>query len=164
MMNSSDHVLCKKKFFFDAGKIMVQLAKRNQVPLLIAVVEIDNLSTYDEQYGEGTASKLLELLATLIASKCRTSDLIAPMEDGRVGIVFYNITNANAKKTLESLYQHIIDNNLLIKQEEKHVDMYIGGTIMHNQLNAGTINSLFEQACIAVDSLKKQGEHKVIVY
>jgi len=172
MMNSSDHVLYqeqsvtiyKKGFFFEAGKIMVQLAKRNQVPLLVAVVEIDKLSTYDEQYGEGTADKLLELLTKMIVSKCRTSDLIASMGDGRVGVVFYNITNANAKKTLESLRQHIADNNFLINQEEKHIDIYIGGTIMHNQLNSGTIDSLFEQACIAVEALKKRGDNKIIVY
>ena len=172
MMNSSEYVLSqeesvtiyKRGFFFEAGKIMVQLAKRNQVPLLVAVVEIDKLSTYDEQYGEGAADKLLELLTKMIVSKCRTSDLIASMGDGRVGIVFYNITNVNAKKTLESLYQHIADNNFLINQEKKHIDMHIGGTIMHNQLNAGTINSLFEQACIAVETVKKRGNNEIIVY
>ena len=164
MMNNSDDVLCKKKFFFDAGKIMVQLAKRNQVSLLVAIVEIDNLATYDEKYGEGTANKLLELVSTIVTSKCRASDLITTIQDGKVGIVFYNITNANAKNTLESLYKHIENNDLFIKQADKQIDMYIGGTIMHNQLNGGTINSLFEQACIAVESLKKQGKNKVIVY
>ena len=163
-MNNSDDVLCKKKFFFNVGKIMVQLAKRNQVPLLVAVVEIDNLNTYDKKYGEGTANKLLELLETVVISKCRASDLISTIEDNKLGIVFYNITNINAQNTLESLYKHIEDNNFLIKEEGEYVDMYIGGTIMHNRLNAGNIDSLFEQSCIAVDVLKKQGENKVIVY
>ena len=171
-MHSSDHILYqeqsvtiyKKGFFFEAGKIMVQLAKRNQVPLLVAVVEIDKLDTYDELYGEGTSEKLLELLTKMIVSKCRTSDLIASMGEGKVGLVFYNITNANAKSTLESLRQYIATNNFLINQEEKHIDIYIGGTIMHNQLNAGTIDSLFEQASIAVEALKKRGGNSIIVY
>lgn len=171
-MHSSDHVLYqeqsvtiyKKGFFFEAGKIMVQLAKRNQVPLLVAVVEINKLDTYDELYGEGTSEKLLELLTKMIVSKCRTSDLIASMGEGKVGLVFYNITNVNAKNTLESLRQYIANNNFLINQEEKHIDIYIGGTIMHNQLNAGTIDSLFEQANIAVEALRKRGGNSIIVY
>jgi len=172
MMNNSDYVLYqeqsvpiyKKGFFFEAGKIMVQLAKRNQISLLLAVVEIDKLNMYDEQYGEGTAEKLLELLTKMVVSQCRTSDLIASIGDGRLGIVFYNITHANAKNTLESLYHHITNNNFLVNQEKKHIDIYIGGTIMHNQLNAGTIDSLFKQACIAVKVLKERGDNKIIVY
>jgi len=171
-MNSSDYVLYheqsvtiyKKGFFYEAGKIMVQLAKRNQIPLLVAVVEIDKLGDYDDTHGEGTADKLLELLTKMIVSKCRTSDLIAFMGEGRVGLVFYNITNVDAKNTLENLRQHIANNTFLINQEEKHIDIYIGGTIMHNQLNSGTIDSLFEQACIAVEALKKRGDNNVIVY
>jgi len=172
MMNNSDYVLYQeqssliyeKGFFYEAGKIMVQLARRNQIPLLLAVVEIDKMNIYDEQYGIGTTEKLLKLLTKKIVDRCRASDLITSIGNGRVGIIFYNITNANAKNTLTSLYQYITENSFLVNKETKHIDIHIGGTIMHNQLNSGTIESLFKEACIAVESLKERGNNKIIVY
>ena len=163
-LHAEETTIYKRGFFFEAGKILVQLAKRNQVPTLIALAEIDNIDTYDTLYGVGTSEKILELVTKLIASKCRTSDVIASMGEGKIGIIFYNITKVNAQKTLEGLSEAIANHIFLINQEEKHVTVHIGGTIMQNRLNSGTIDSLYEQATLALEAVKKRADGSVIVY
>lgn len=163
-LHTEEATIYKRGFFFEAGKILVQLSKRNQIPTLVALAKIDNIDTYDTVYGVGTSEKILELVTKLIASKCRTSDVIASMGEGQIGLIFYNITKADAKKTLEGLSEAIANNIFLINQEEKHITVHIGGTIMQNRLNAGTIDSLYEQSTLALDAVKNKADGSVIVY
>lgn len=163
-LHTEEATIYKRIFFFEAGKILVQLAKRNEIPTLVALSEIDNIDIYDSEYGEGTSEKILELVTKLIASKCRTSDIIASMGEGKVGIIFYNITNANAKKTLETLSAEIEQHVFRINNDEKQVTVHFGGTIMQNRLNSGTIDSLYDQATIALESVHNKTDTRVIVY
>lgn len=153
-------------FFFEAGKILLQLAKRNQVPFLIAALEVDDFDQIKEKYGSKLAYTVLEMTAKLIGENFRTSDLVADMEDGQIGIIFYNTTNVNTKIALDGLRQKIEKQKYLLNNGDKiNVTVSIGGVVMHhNLMGARTVEELFEQAKLGVNIAKEQGKNRVIVY
>jgi len=153
-----------KDFFFVTGKILLQLAKRNQVPLLVAVVDIDDFEALTSEFGNATGEKLLELTTKLIEDHCRTSDLVAFMGKGQIGLIFYNITNVDAKNTLEVLREKVAKNTYLINNEERYMTVSIGGSIMQSRINAGAIEMVYEQACMAVETAQRKGKNCVVVY
>jgi len=153
-----------KDFFFEAGKIIVQLAKRNQVPTLVALIDIDDFEIINTSYGTATGEKILELTTELIMDRCRSSDLIAFIGDGKVGLVFYNITSVDAKTTLESLRETVSNNEYFINDEKKQITVSIGGTIMHSRTNSGGLDALYDQAIIAVEAVRRKGSNGVMVY
>ena len=153
-----------KDFFFEAGKIIVQLAKRNQVPTLVALIDIDDFEMLNTSYGTVTADKILELTTELVIDRCRVSDLVAFLGDGKMGLIFYNITSADAKATLESLREIVANKEYLINDEKKQVTVSIGGTIMHSRTNSGGIEALYDQATIAVEAVRRKGSNGVMVY
>jgi len=153
-----------KDFFFEAGKIIIQLAKRNQVPTLMALVDIDDFEMLNTFYGTDTGEKILEWTTELIIEQCRSSDLISFIGDGKVGLIFYNITSTNAKNILESLRERVSLNEYLINGEKKHITVSIGGTIMHSRTNSGCVDALYEQAAMAVEAVRRKGNNMVMVY
>lgn len=152
-----------KDFFFEAGKILLQLAKRNQVSLMVGVVEIDGFQDIDEKYNEKMSKKITALTAEIIENKCRKSDLISYMGNGQIGLIFYNTTNANAKIALENIRAKVENSQYEINNKNIAVTVSIGGIAMHNLMTAGAITALYEQAENAVQNASKKG-NCVVVY
>ncbi len=154
---NEDTGIYSKDFFFAAGKILLQLAKRNQVPLLVAIVNINNLEDLNSEYGNNVGDKMLELITKITHDKFRDSDLIAYLGDAQIGIIFYNITSEVAKTTLEGLRDKL-SNNIY------NVTVSIGGTIMNSRTNSGSIDTAYKQACMAIETAQQKGKNSVVVY
>jgi len=154
-----------KDFFFEAGKILLQLAKRNQAPFFIAALEVDDFKEIHDKYSAKLAYKILHMTMQLIGESFRTSDLVADMEDGQIGIMFYNTTNVNTKVALEGLRKKVEEQKYVLNSGETiNVTVSIGGVVMHHNLTgARSIETLYEQAKIALDSAKNRGKNSVVV-
>lgn len=154
-----------KDFFFEAGKILLQLAKRNQAPFLIAVLEVDDFKKIVDKYGNKVAYKILQMTTQLIGENFRTSDLVADMEDGQIGIIFYNTTNVNTKVALDGLREKIEEQKYALNNGDKiNVTVSIGGVVMHhNLMGARSIESLYEHAKLGVEAARNKGKNCVVL-
>jgi len=152
-----------KDFFFEAGRILLQLAKRHQTPFMIAVVEVDNFEELKRKNGDRIAYQILTLTAKIIGEKFRTSDIVADMEDGQIGVIFYNTSNVNAKTALEGLRKKIEGSQYILNEEKINVTASIGAVVMHNLISARTVETLYEQAKISVETAQKKGKNCVVV-
>jgi len=155
-----------KDFFFEAGKILLQLAKRNQAPFLIAALEVDGFKEIEEKYGNKVAYKILHMTMQLIGENFRLSDLVADMEDGQIGIMFYNTTNVNTKVALEGLRKKIEEQVYALNNGEKiNVTVSIGGVVMHHNLTGSrSVETLYEQAKAGVEIAKSKGKNCIVVH
>jgi len=151
-----------KDFFFDAGAVLLQLAKRNQTPFMVATVKINDFNKINEEYGSKAAYEILELTTKLIADKCRTSDIVADMENGQTGIIFYNTTNTNAKIALTNVCEKVEQSTYTLNDTTLNMSVNIGGVVMHNLMSARSIEALYEQAKAALETTK--GTSSVVVY
>ena len=152
-----------KDFFFEAGRILLQLAKRHQEAFMIAMVEVDNFDEFKKTYGSTIAYKILTLTAKIIGEKFRTSDIVADMEDGQIGVIFYNTSHANVKIALEGLRKKVEESQYILNEEKLDVTVSIGASVMHNLGTSRTLDSLYEQAKIGVEIAKRRGKNCVVV-
>ena len=152
-----------KDFFFEAGRILLQLAKRHQTPFMIAIVDVDNFKALEENYGNQIAYKILTLTAKIIGEKFRTSDIVADMEDGQIGVIFYNTSNVNAQIALEGLRKKVEKSQYIFNKEKINVTVSIGAVVMHNLMSARSVEVLYEQAKIGVEIAREKGKNCVVV-
>ena len=153
-----------RDFFFEAGEILLQIAKRNKVPLLVAVVAIDDFEKLHDEYQAKVVDDIFQFVIQKIQDKCRTSDIIANMGNGKIGFIFYNTTNVNSKLVFETICAKIEENMYTFNETKVDVTVSIGGVVMHNLVSARTMDALYDQAKIALDTVQRKGKNSVLVY
>jgi diguanylate cyclase (GGDEF)-like protein len=154
-----------RDFFFEAGEVLLQIAKRNKVPLLVAVVAIDDFEKLHDEYQAKVVDDIFQFVIQKIQDKCRTSDIIANVENGKIGLIFYNTTNVNSKLVFETISAKIEENMYTLNEETKvPLTVSIGGVVMHNLVSARTMDALYDQAKIALDTVQRKGKNSVLVY
>ena len=154
-----------RDFFFEAGEILLQIAKRNKVPLLVATVTIDDFEKLHNEYEAKVVDDIFQFVIQKIQNKCRTSDIIANMGNGEIGLIFYNTTNVNSKLVFETIRAKIEENIYMFNEEIKvNLTVSIGGVVMHNLVSARTIDALYDQSKIALDTVQRKGKNGILVY
>jgi len=153
-----------KDFFFEAGRILLQLAKRHETAFMIAMIEVDDFKKMQEKYGNQIVYKILALTAKIIGEKFRNSDIVADMEDGQIGVIFYNTNNVNSRIALEGLRKKVEESQYILNEEKINVTVSIGGVVMHNLMSARSIEILYEQAKTGLEIARKKGKNNVVIY
>ena len=153
-----------KSFFFESGTNILQLAIRNKVPLSLCVIDIDNLEKINEQYSYGIGNQILEFVTQILKDNIRQSDLVGYLGDGRIGLLLYNVSGINTQVVLDSLRQKVAHSSYVVNEDEIHTTVSIGASISNNYTHVKTLDSIYEQAFLAVNMAKEKGKNRVVVY
>jgi diguanylate cyclase (GGDEF)-like protein len=153
-----------QSFFFESGTIILQLAKRNKVPLSMAVIDIDNLGELNEKYSYEISNKIIRSVAKTLKEKCRTSDLLGYLGEGRFGLLLYNISGVNTNITLDIIRKKIEYNKYRIKNSTFNITASVGATVIHTQMNEETLEGIYDKAYLATNAAKEKGKNCVVVY
>ena len=151
-------------FFFESGTIILQLAKRNKVPLSLAVIDIDNLGTLNDRYSYEISNKIIKSVAKTLKQKCRKSDLLGYLGNGRFGLLLYNISGINTNFTLDTIRKKIEYNKYRVKDDTFNITASIGATVVHAQMNEDTLEAIYEKSYLATNAAKEKGKNCIVVY
>lgn len=151
-------------FFLESGKSILQLAKRNNSPLSVCVIDIDDLEKINDTYGHDIGNKVIEAIAQKIRDNCRKSDLVGYFGEGKIGLVLYDASGINTKIMLDTLRQKIQRNTDFLKKEKLSVTVSIGACIVNPNISTDTLETPRAQAYEAIRSAKSQGKNCVVVY
>ncbi|CAA6603676.1 Response regulator receiver modulated diguanylate cyclase [Rhodospirillaceae bacterium LM-1] len=66
-----------RRFFFEAGETLFARAKRDQVALTAAMLDIDFFKKVNDTYGHDGGDAILKRVASLLRSLCRQTDVVA---------------------------------------------------------------------------------------
>jgi len=152
-------------FFEESGTLLHELAKRNQVPLSLALIDIDNLGHINETYGMDYGDKLIEKTAEAISINCRKSDLVGYLGEGKFALILYNITGINADLMLNTLRQKL-DHSLNSDDEdssENKKSVSIGATMIYTHSDTETLDTLYDKAFLATNRAKSSGKDRVVI-
>jgi len=154
-----------KSFFFESGNhIVLQLAIRNKVPLSLCVIEIDNLKVINEQYSYGIGNQILEFVTQVISENIRKSDMIGYMGDGRIGLLLYNVSGMNTQVVLDGLRRKVACSAYMVNKQEIYATVSIGASVINNYMHTKILDSIYEQAFLALKMAKEKGNNRVLVY
>lgn len=68
-----------RRALHEAASQAKRLAERNQAPLSICYVDVDNFKSINDRFGHHTGDRVLAIVATTIAGALRPSDVVARM-------------------------------------------------------------------------------------
>ena len=92
-----------RDYLFDFGEKLYASAKRGDIRLTLAAIEIDDFESITTRHGPETSNAVLEKLAQLISSELRSNDILARYDSARFVCLANNVGQHNAIMVFERI-------------------------------------------------------------
>ncbi len=106
-----------RRYFFDLAVHHMELARRASSTLSVAMIDIDNFKSINDQFGHDVGDQVIKSMVNLATSSIRASDIIARF-GGEELVALFPDTNLEGARTLaEKIRSHIeatSPNNLIV--------------------------------------------------
>lgn len=139
-------------------KILMDLSKRYNHPLSIAMLDIDYFKYVNDTYGHRVGDEVLKKLSTLIRKSVRTTDLFARIGGEEFVLVMPETSTRVAKKLLNELRKVVAQ--YLFPHGEK-LTVSIG---MTSYSGVEHVEKLLETADKALYEAKETGRNRVVIH
>ena len=153
-----------KDFFTEAGTYLLNVTTRSKLPLSICVIDIDRLERVNDRFGKDFGDKVIRTITQTIYNKCRQSDLVGYLGEGKIGLILYDISGINTSMVLNGLRKKIAYEIELLKVDKLKATVSIGASVIHGGMEKQTLENLFERADNALQAAKDGGRDKVEVF
>lgn len=157
--------LPNKRTFFTMGETLQENAVHQAMSTIVAVMEIDNFKDINDAWGHKIADNVLKTIATALAKKCRSSDLIARMVGEKFAFIGIDVNVKHAFEILNDFRKTV--ENLKIQEGGKKikVTMSAGFANLDFSHNFGeNLDNMVKYAEEALDIAKENGQNKVEQY
>ena len=155
--------LLSRHAFFDSAGNYVPLAKREQKPFAVMIVDLDHFKSINDRYGHPAGDAVLRLFADIINSVARRSDIIGRLGGEEFAIVLPSTTTAEALEFSERLHGAIHKAVLKYKGAAIKYTASIGLTEFDTDSEDG-IDELLARADLALYQAKQDGRNRTATF
>ena len=153
------------KYFTEILKNEINRAKRNNFPLSISFLDLDDFKMINDKYGHPTGDRILHHIAKIIKKMSRSEDVTARF-GGDEFVILYPHTQKNkafavTKRIIEGIKNHPF---ILNNKEKKNYICNLSIGIASYPLDADSSEELMNKADIALYRAKKRGKNKIVCY
>jgi len=99
--------LYNRKFFDEEIGLLIHRAERQEKPLSIVLVDLDNLKIINDKWGHLAGDKVLEVIGGTIKKNVRLSDVAARYGGDELAVLLPNADEDEAKKIAERLLKAV---------------------------------------------------------
>lgn len=151
--------------FFSRLDPTIRLSSRANMPMAVAVVDLDGFIQLERDKGREVARALLCDVSQKLRAALRRSDTIARLGDDRFGLILHHITPFESRRLLYKLWRGM---NL----EPETLEL-LGDTALRVTFTAGVAtfpgdssdsHELYTRAEIALDVARTTGQRRVLLY
>lgn len=150
--------LYNRRYFFEAGNAMFSSAKRGQIQLLVAMLDIDFFKKINDTHGHDVGDKAIVSVAQAVSKHFRATDIVARMGGEEFCII--SVNNIAAAETLNRLRVFIEGMPIPLNETESiNLTVSIGATTT-------LFNSLEEMVNHSDEALykaKHSGRNQVVI-
>jgi diguanylate cyclase (GGDEF)-like protein/putative nucleotidyltransferase with HDIG domain len=150
--------LLNKRAFHDVLDDEFERARRHDMPLALAVVEIDGLAAFDQR-GQRREDDLLGHVGALAETFARGTDRVARIAPEQLAFVLPHTDSDGALRASERILQSLV--HLF---ESEGVDLAVSIGLASFPADAGTAEALVHGATQAVAAAEHLGRGRVVVY
>lgn len=150
--------LYNRKYLFETGNLLLQNAKRDNISLSVAMLDVDHFKTINDTYGHQVGDDVLRHLSTLFKELLREADIISRIGGEEFCLLCINIDEDNAFMMLDRLRTTIM--NTPFTNDEVTVNITI--SIGFNTELADTLDHMLGAADAALYDAKETGRNCVI--
>lgn len=102
-----------RDYFYAVTKEVISISKREDTPISLAILGIENFQNMREKYGYQITDEVIKDLSKILKFTIRESDIVSRLSDDKFALFLYN-TPYNGSLTLLNRLQNKIDNHKAI--------------------------------------------------
>ena len=146
----------------DAFDREVKRSERDQLPLSLIMIDVDNFKQYNDDYGHLAGDQVLMTVAKSIRSPLRPNDLVARFGGEEFAVLLPETNAVNAKIIAERLREHVskADPGKLEKKSLPNVTISLG---ISARKPKDTLDMMIAAADVAMYHAKQKGKNRVEV-
>lgn len=155
--------LYNKRYFDEVSHNLIEIAKRQNSPISVIMIDIDFFKNINDTYGHIVGDEVIKNIASLLIKNTRKSDIVSRFGGEEFAILLPNTNKKDAKEIAEKL-RNIIEKHIIILENTKEIKLTISlGVCQMNLKCDENISKVIDNADIALYQAKEQGRNKVII-
>jgi len=140
----------------------LERARRNQAPLSLIALDIDNFKEINEKHGDAVGNDVLVLVAQAVREKSRPYDGVGRYEDEMFLIPFPGVIGQDAEKIAQRILKSILNTNIsLLDGTALNVSISIGVVASLRITVTMEVDMLIEKAKVLISNIKRNGGDQV---
>ncbi len=146
-----------RRYFFETATDMVEFAKRENIPLSLAIIDIDKFKKINDTYGHDIGDHVIKMLASLIIDMIEANDIFARFGGEEFILMLPERTLQQAYLFLEQIRE--------ITQEctvDQKINFTISTGVVEMTLENETLQKAIKRADLNLYEAKEQGRNRVI--
>jgi len=154
--------MLNQKAFLSLSRGELERARRNQTPLSLIALDIDNFNEIKEKHGEEIGNDVLLLISQVIREKSRPYDGVGRFADAMFLIPLPGVIGQDAEKIAERILKGILSTSIsLLDGTAVIINVSIGVVSSMRITAALDIDTVIEKAREVVSAIKRNGGNRV---
>ncbi len=154
--------LYNRRYFEEFMEKQLAIAERNNQPLSMIILDLDNFKNFNDTYGHDAGDMALKTIAHTINKNIRASDIGVRYGGEEFIIVLPNTGKKNAFEVAERIRNSIEINKIPVFRDKKIAITASLGIATYG-IDADSIETLIAKADNALYNAKKSGKNKVFM-
>ena len=151
--------LWNRRQFFDLGKTLYENAKRGNLNITLAMIDIDHFKRINDSYGHAVGDAALKQVARLLAANLRDADIVSRYGGEEFCVMTTNMSKQEAKMAFERIRKRIENAKIHTKSCEMTLTVSIGVTTRI----LDTLDATISLADEFLYQAKQNGRNRVII-
>ena len=156
--------LYNRRYLTEVSQDLLLLAKRNNSPLSVLMIDIDNFKNVNDKYGHDIGDKVIKLLAEKLIQQVRDSDVISRIGGEEFAVILPNVTINYAKNKAEKIRKEIELIKINIKDNITLSFTISIGISTFDLIRNSSFEDLLKESDKALYKAKESGRNNVIIY
>lgn len=149
--------LYNRRYLFEMGNALFSSAKRSNIQIMIAMIDIDFFKRINDTYGHDVGDMAIVAVAQTLQKSFRSTDIVARMGGEEFCIVAVN--NNAPEETMNRMRQRIEEMPIPLNDKEAlHLTVSIGLTTTL----CGTLDEMINKSDEALYKAKQSGRNQVV--
>lgn len=151
--------LGNRAYFMQQGEQAIALAKRHNLPLSLAIIDIDKFKLVNDTYGHPAGDKVIKSIAKRCKDTLRTEDISCRIGGEEFAFIFANTTKDGAYKVMERLRIDVQNHPVPINENQSLSITFSAGIAQLHDHNA--LVDLLQSADKMLYKAKSSGRNQI---
>ncbi|MEN4011106.1 MAG: diguanylate cyclase [Bellilinea sp.] len=151
-----------RRGLFQRCNEMIQVARRNNLPVALAVLDLDNFKEINDTYGHALGDLVLGTVTSRLSNRLRPADVLGRYGGDEFVLLLTGIDPADVKPTLERLRQAITLDAVHIGEDTIFISVSIGAST--TKISDYDLTKLLRHADHALYRVKKSVRNRAVMY
>ncbi len=158
-----DHLtgLYNRRYFFNAGRMLISSSKRNQISLVCAMIDIDHFKKVNDTHGHDVGDIVIKKVAEILPERLRATDIVARIGGEEFCVLAVNMSEDGAKMKFEELRERIAQTEILFNDDEKSLKITVSVGVCTEEHE--DLEKLMKEADNLLYAAKKAGRNQVML-